>query len=152
MNLRTSEHYLLQFPVFLWRPKFLSILSEIRVKNRPKLFCPKILCPKFFAVNVTPDGPTDYFEIKKGVLQDDTLAPYLFAIVIDYIMRQTYNGREYLGFQLCRRRSRRLPAVVTDLDFADDLALLTEEIEQAQEILHRLEKEAEMVGLQCQEN
>ena len=38
---------------------------------------------------------------------------------------------------------------VTDLDFADDLALLSEEIEQAQEVLHRLESEAEKVGLYC---
>ena len=55
-----------------------------------------------------------------------------------------------MGFQLQRQRSRRVPAVtVTDLDFADDLALLTEEIEQAQEILYRLETEAEKVGLYC---
>ena len=38
---------------------------------------------------------------------------------------------------------------MTDLDFADDLALLCEEIEQAQEVLLRLETEAENVGLFC---
>ena len=32
---------------------------------------------------LSPDGETDYFEILAGVLQGDTLAPYLFAIVID---------------------------------------------------------------------
>ena len=66
-------------------------------------------------------------------------------------MRQTFEGREKdLGFQLYRQRSRRIPAItVTDLDFADDLALLTEEMEQAQEILLRLENEAEKVGLMC---
>ena len=99
----------------------------------------------------SPDGETDYFEIFIGVLQGDTLAPYLFAIVLDYVMRQVFEGRELeLGFHLHRRRSRRNPAVViTDLDFADDLALLTEEIVQAQEILTRLETEAIKVGLQC---
>ncbi len=39
--------------------------------------------------------------------------------------------------------------IVTDLDFADDLALITEETEQAQEVLTRLEKEAAKVGLHC---
>jgi len=71
---------------------------------------------------VTPDGETEYFEIKAGVLQSDTLAPYLFAIVLDYIMRKTYIDREEeLGFQLHRRRSRWNPAIIiTDLDFADN--------------------------------
>ena len=35
------------------------------------------------------------------------------------------------------------------MDFADDLALLNEEMEQAQEVLHRLEIEAEKVRLYC---
>ena len=33
---------------------------------------------------ISPDGETEYFfYVKKGVLQGDTLAPYLFVIVID---------------------------------------------------------------------
>jgi len=48
---------------------------------------------------ITPHGETEYFGIKVGVLQGDTLAPYLFAIVLDYIMRKTYVDREEeLGF------------------------------------------------------
>ena len=43
------------------------------------------------------------------LLQGDTLAPYLFEIVIDYCMRQTVNGEdEQLGFTLERRKSRRV--------------------------------------------
>ena len=82
--------------------------------------------------------------IKNGVLKGDTLAPYLFVIMIDFVMRKVYNGKEEnLGFTLKRRMSRRHPAeVITDLDFADDLALLTHEIQPAQEILSRLKEEA----------
>ena len=100
---------------------------------------------------ISPDGETDYFNILAGVLQGDTLAPYLFVIVLDYILRKTFEGRETeLGFTLHRQRSRRVPAVcVTDLDFADDIAVITEEISQAQEILTSLELEAENVGLAC---
>ena len=31
----------------------------------------------------SPDGDTDYFDIIAGVLQGDTLAPYLFIICLD---------------------------------------------------------------------
>ena len=42
---------------------------------------------------------------------------------------------EELGFHLQKRQSQRVPPpIVTDLDFADDLALITEEIEHAQEV------------------
>ena len=98
---------------------------------------------------ITPDGETAFFDIVAGVLQGDTLAPYLFAIVLDYALRKAIAGREEdLGFQLHRRRSRRTPAVVvTDLDFADDIALVSQQIEGAQEMLVRIETEANNVGL-----
>ena len=32
------------------------------------------------------DGGTDYFDIVTGVLQDDTLVPYLFIIFLDYVL------------------------------------------------------------------
>ena len=33
------------------------------------------------------DGDTDYFDIVTGVLQGNTLAPYLFIICLDYALR-----------------------------------------------------------------
>ena len=33
------------------------------------------------------DGDTDYFDIRAGVLQGDTLNPYLFIICLDYVLR-----------------------------------------------------------------
>ena len=41
------------------------------------------------------------------------------------------------------------PITITDLNFADDLALITLEKEQAQDILNILEHEAGKVGLHC---
>ena len=35
----------------------------------------------------SPDGDTEYFDIVAGVLQGDTLAPYLFIIYLDYVLR-----------------------------------------------------------------
>ena len=39
------------------------------------------------ATVITPDGETEFFEITAGVLQGDTLAPFIFVIVLDYILR-----------------------------------------------------------------
>ena len=35
----------------------------------------------------SPDGDTDFFEIVVGVLQGDALAPYLFIIFQDFLLR-----------------------------------------------------------------
>ena len=98
---------------------------------------------------LTPDGNTDYFEILAGVLQSDTLAPFLFAIVLDYTMRQAIDGKvEELGFKLDPRRSRRQqPTVTTDTDFADDISLMTEDMNQAQELLTCVEIKSGNTGL-----
>jgi len=97
----------------------------------------------------SPDGDTELFEILAGVLQGDTLAPYLFIIVLDYALRMAIAGREEeLGFHLVRRLSRRIGAVVvTDMDFADDIALLSNDIYQAQQLLQRVEESVARVGL-----
>ena len=98
---------------------------------------------------VTPDGDSEEFDIQAGVMQGDTLAPFLFVIVLDYALRKAINGREQdLGLTLTPRRSRRYPAVVlTDLDYADDISLLSNNMEQAQELLSRVESECAKVGL-----
>jgi hypothetical protein len=41
---------------------------------------------------VTPDGNSEEMDILAGVLQGDTLAPFLFIIVLDYALRQAISG------------------------------------------------------------
>ena len=98
---------------------------------------------------LSPNGEIDWFNLFVGVLQDETLVPYLFIVVLDYVMRQVTEGKEEeLGLTLKKRQSRRVGAQsVTDLDFADDLALLSNLVEEAQELLNRVEVSARSVGL-----
>ena len=98
---------------------------------------------------VSPDGDTEFFDILAGVVQGDTLAPYLFVIVLDYAMRKATAGREeVLGFTIKERQSRRIPPIsLTDLDFADDIALLSNNIEQARQLLRNVEVECGKIGL-----
>ena len=96
----------------------------------------------------SPDGETDYFKIYAGVMQGDTLAPFLFIIVLDYAMKKAIDGRE-LGFTLNHRRSNRHPAVsICDLDFAEDIFPLSNEIDQARKLIHSVQYECRKVGLE----
>ena len=98
---------------------------------------------------LSPDGETELFDILAGVLQGDTLAPYLFIKSLDYALGKAINGREEeLGFQIQRRQSRRIiPVCISDLDFADDIALISEQAKQAQTLLGRVETAAAAIGL-----
>ena len=54
----------------------------------------------------SPDGDTEYFDIFAGVLQGDTLAPYLFIICLDYVLRTLIDKIRENGFELTKRRSK----------------------------------------------
>ena len=96
----------------------------------------------------SPDGDTDFFDITKGVLQGDTLAPYLFVICLDYIMRRAIENNSNLGFTLHQQRSRRHPPkMITDADYADDLCIISDLLNDATILLHRIEEAASKIGL-----
>ena len=83
-----------------------------------------------------------------GVLQGDTLAPYLFIICLDYVLRTSIDKFRENGFELTKKRSKRYPAkTITDADYADDLALLANTPNQAETLLHSLERAAAGIGL-----
>ena len=58
----------------------------------------------------SPDGDTEYFDFVAGVLQGDTLAPYLFIICLDFVFRTSIDKIKENGFELTKKRSRRYPA------------------------------------------
>ena len=94
------------------------------------------------------DGDTEYFDIVAGVLQGDTLAPYLFIICLDYVLRTSIDKIKENGFELTKKRSRRYPATtITDADYADDIAILANTPDQAETLLHSLERAAASIGL-----
>ena len=96
----------------------------------------------------SPDGDTEFFDIRAGVLQGDTLAPFLFIICLDYILRTSIDKIKELGLTITKARSSRFPATtITDADYADDLALMTNTITEAKTLLHSLEKAAGDTGL-----
>ena len=52
----------------------------------------------------SPDGDTDYVDIVAGVLQEDTLAPYLFIKCLDYVLRTSIDKMKENGFELTKQK------------------------------------------------
>ena len=78
----------------------------------------------------------DFFDIVAGVLQGDTLAPYLFIICLDYMKENGFT-------QAKGKKSRRYPAwMITDMDYTDDIVLLANTLAQAESLLHSLKQAA----------
>ena len=113
----------------------------------------KILYTETSATVLSPDGETSPFDICAGILQGDTLAPFLFIIVVDYVLRMSVDKINNLGLEIQPRRSSRNPAVyLTDTDFADDIALISGSLINAQNLLLSLESAAKCVGLNFNES
>ena len=75
------------------------------------------------------------------------LASYLFIICLDYVLRTSIDKIRENGFKLTKKRSRRFPAkTITDADYADDITLLANTPNQAETLLHSLERADAGIG------
>ena len=83
---------------------------------------------------------SESFEVKTGVRQGCLLSPFLFLLVIDWIMKTTTSGRNN-----CIQWT--LWTQLDDLDFADDLALLSHNHSQMQDKTTLLETTSAGTGL-----
>lgn len=123
-----------------------EIMELLKMYNAPlRLLRSKSkLCENKRARVVTTNEEIEYFELTVGILQKYTLAPYLLAIVMDKALHQKHSGRRLEQvFQMEMKESSKNKVIkITNLHFADNLTLLTEELDQAQEVVRRLENEA----------
>ena len=84
------------------------------------------------------------FEVTTVVLQGDVLAPFLFIIMIDFMMKQSEGTHGFITADADGRCTRE---VINDLDFADDIALFENSLEEAQVQLNRTAAEDQKIGL-----
>ena len=83
---------------------------------------------------------TDWFDIKSGVKQGCVMSGFLFLLVVDWVMRQTTEDKPR-GLQWNN------DTYLEDLDYADDIVLLSQTWNDAQEKLDRLANFGERTGL-----
>ena len=101
----------------------------------------------------SPDGDTDFFDIVGGMLQGDTLVPYLFIICLDYVLWKSIDSLKENGFTLAKERSRRYSSwKIIDMDYTEDIALLVNTPVQAKVLQYILEQAAGGLSLHVNAN
>ena len=87
----------------------------------------------------TGHGPTDWFQIGKGVHQGCILLPCLFNFYAEYIMRNAGLEETQAGIKIARIN-------INNLRYADDTTLMVES-EELKSLLMKVKEESEKVGL-----
>ena len=86
----------------------------------------------------TGHGTTDWFQIGKGVCQDQDciLSPCLFNLYAEYIMRNDGLDEAQAGIKIARRN-------INNLRHADDTTLVAEREEELKSLLMKMKEESE---------
>jgi len=105
------------------------------------------------------DGTSGFYNVETGVLQGDTLAPYLFVILLDCILDMAMvpadgvpltphlQSSRTAGHMQLRSRQVYTSDFITDLAYADDLVLITFTGRAAERQLRAFQTVAEQCGL-----
>ena len=88
----------------------------------------------------TGHGPTDWFQIGKGVHQGYILPPYLFNLYAEYIMKNAGLDEAQDGIEIARRN-------ISNFRYADGTTLTAESKEELKSLLMKVKEESEKVGL-----
>lgn len=118
-------------------PKIVKLIKkfEKNFKNLIEKFCEHFECSI-----ILDDKMTESFEVRSGLWQGCILSPLLFLITIDWVMCQTTSdhsrGIQWTPF-----------SHLEDLDFADDLAVISATYTHIKKKTNRLSRYAKQVGL-----
>ena len=85
-------------------------------------------------------GTTDWLQIGKEVHQGCILAPYLFKLHAEYIMKYAELAEAQAGIKIARRN-------INNLRYANDTTLMAESEEELKSLLMKVKEESEKVGL-----
>ena len=85
-------------------------------------------------------GPTDWFQIRKGVHQGCILSSCFFNLYAEYIMRNTGLEETQTGIKIARWN-------INNLRYADDTTLMAKSEEELKILSMKVKEESEKVGL-----
>ena len=116
--------------------KLWKILQEMGILDH--LTCPlRNLYAGQKATVRTGHGTTDWFQIRKGVLQGCILSPCLFNFFAEYIMRNARLDETQAGIKISGRN-------INSLTYADDTTLRAESQEELKSLLMKVKEERKL--------
>ena len=114
--------------------KLWNILKEVGIPNYLICLLRNLYAGQKARVR-TGHGPTDWFQIGKGVRQGCILSPCLFNLYAEYIMRNTGLEETQAGIKIAGRN-------INNLRYADDTTLMAENEEEQKSLLMKLKVES----------
>ena len=133
---KTSISALLTIPKPL---TVLKILKEMGIPDHLTCLLRNLYAGQEATVR-TEHGPTDWFQIGKGVHHGCILSPCLFNLYAEYIMRHAGLDEAQAGIKISGRN-------INNLRCADDTTLMAESEEELKSLLTKVKEESEKVGL-----
>ena len=118
--------------------KLWKILKEMGIPDHLTCFLRNLYAGQEATVR-TGHGPTNWFQIEKGVHQACILSPCLFNFYAEYIMRNS-------GLEEAKARIKIAIRNINNLRYVDDTTLMAETEEELKSLLMKV-KESEKVGL-----
>src|SRR5574340_527033 len=91
----------------------------------------------------TGHGPTDWFQIGKGVCQGCILSPCLFNLYAEYITRNAGLEEAQAGFKIAGKN-------INNLSYADDTTFMAESEEKLKSLLMKVKSEKAGLKLNIQ--
>ena len=109
-----------------------KILKEMGISDHLTCLLRNLYAGQEAAVR-TGHGPTDWFQIGKGVCQGCILSPCLFNLYAEYIMRNAGLREAQAGIKIARRN-------INNLRYTDDTTLMAESEEEPKKPLGKSER------------
>ena len=118
--------------------KLWKILQEMGIRDHLTCLLRNLYAGQEATVR-TGHGTTDWFQIRKGVLQGCISSPCLFNLYAEYIMQNGRLDKAQVGIKIARRN-------INNLRYADDTTLIVES-KELKSFLMKVKEEIETVGL-----
>ena len=119
--------------------KLWKILKEMEIPDHLTCLLRNLYAGQEATVR-TGHGPTDWFQIGKGVRQGCILSHCLSKLYAEYIMRNVGLDEAQAGIKIARRN-------INNLRYADDTILMAESEEELKSLLMKVKEESEKVCL-----
>ena len=122
-------------PLTVWITINWKILKEMGIPDHLTCLLRNLYAGQEATVR-TGHGPTDWFQIGKGVCQGCILSPCLFNFCAENIMRNAGLDEAQAGIKIASRN-------INNLRYADDTTLMAESEEELKSLLMRVKEEIE---------